>query len=766
MTDFVTQAHDFARRGWRVIPLHRAVIGGGCSCKKGTQCSSIGKHPIDMAWQKSEPMSAADIQATWDVPNPPNLGIAVGNVSGFWVLDIDPKNGGMETMAALVAEHSKLPETFVVQTGSGGFHYFFTLPDFELRNSADRVGKGIDTRAVGGQVVTAPSVTNKGVYTVVKDAPIAEAPAWLLELARKAEVDTDEIVTAKDLPKPEDLTPEQWDRMTRYAKRAITSELERLDRLKTEGWDGPPWNHTTFEVACSLIEFANSPWNAYSIDHARNDLLERAPRDNQGFDTYTVMKCWNSAKERIGEKARAMPVDRTSEPDPLFGGPDVRNPTGGDGTEAAPVTRRFYFGGEKGTTPLYDEMAQGVLDSGPVGWGRDNDFWSYSDGVWAPDHYCVQHRLVDMLGNAYKRTHTTNTSDVVQRHATFIDGEALEQFMNFRNGMVDWRTGDVLEHDPSYASTVRLGTDWDPEALCPRFDAWLAETLHEDYVKLAWEMIGYLMMSGNPKHHAFLLYGVGGSGKSTLLRVITRLLGPENIAAETLDDLSTNKFRTASLFGRIANIAGDIDASYQENTATFKRITGQDTVTAEHKNQAPFRFVNWAVPVFSANKIPGSADVTEGYLRRWIILRFTRPVPPDDRVDDFDQQLAEELPGIAHKAVIALRTMMGRGTDGHFEPEGEAIRGQEEFAEAIDQVRQWHASGGPTAGPEVTTALSDLYAAYVGWASRSDRRKVGEQEFSHRLEAIGYPITKVAGIVFHNGISVPKQHEPSPSNFF
>jgi P4 family phage/plasmid primase-like protien len=772
-TDLATAAHAYAARGWRVIPLHRVGPDGRtCSCRQGGNCTSKGKHPKDNEWQKAPRPSGPDIEDTWRVERPPNIGIATGEESGVWVLDIDPKGGGMESMARLVSEHGKLPTTYVAETGSKGYHYYFNLPDFVVKNDqSGHVAPGIDVRGKGGQVVAAPSHTDKGDYRVVQDAPVADAPQWLLEMVRKTEHDVADV-TAEDLPKPEDLDEQTWKRLSAYAERAIESELTRLDACKAAAtpnpndYRGAPWNHTTFEVACSLLEFANSPWCAYSAGHARADLLARAPRDAE-FDGHIILKCFESARERIGNKARPMPEDRTQEPDPMFGGPDVRNPSEGEGEQPGPVVRRtrVFFGGEQGTTPLYAEMARGVMELGPIGWGQDNDFWSYSDGFWKPDHYVVQHRLVDLLKNAYRTSHRSNTIDVVQRHAQRITGDPLESMMNFRNGMLDWREGTLVDHDPSYGSTVQLNTEWIPGEGCPRFEAFLNDIMHSDYVALAWEMLGYLMLSGNPHQVAFLFYGSGGNGKGTLLDLIGRLLGQSNIATESLDDLNGNRFRSAQLFGKIANIAGDIDATYQEHTAMFKSITGEDMITGEHKNLPPFRFQSWAVPVFSANKFPGSADVTEGYLRRWIILHFHKRISAKQIIlrSELMAAFEAEMPGIAYKAVEALRTLMERG---HFQPEGEAVKGGEEFAMSIDQVRQWLAKGEVTGGPGVETPLTTLYASYKDWSARAGHKApLRETEFSHRLDSLGYPAERIAGMDYHKEISVPVVAARTPAEF-
>jgi P4 family phage/plasmid primase-like protien len=756
--DMLAAAHEYRRRAWRVIQLHSVGPDGRtCSCQRGAQCPSAGKHPIENRWQNSPAYSAADIQALWDERPNANIGIATGLPSGFWVLDIDPKSGGMESMGNLTAAHGALPATFVVKTGSGGYHYYFLLPDdFEVQNDqSGYVAPGIDVRGRGGQVVAAPSVTDKGPYEIVTDLPVAQAPQWLLDAVHKPEHGDVEIITADDLPKPEDIEPAEWDRLNRYANQAIGRERDRLRKLELSGWDGEPWNGTTFEVSCALIEFVNSPWCSYSLGQARNDVMTLTPRDTEGFDNYTVAKTFQSAVNTVGEKARAMPENRQREPDPLFEGVEDRsNPTEGDGSEGHPVVgaqgpARFF--NEKGTELLARELANGVLELGPIGLGRDRDFWRYEGGVWRSDPDIVMHRSVDLLGNSYRPRHLSAAKDIVHRLARPITADPVPDYMNFRNGMLHWQTGVLEEHDPDFGSTIQFPLDYNPEAACPNFDKFLGQILHEDYVALAWEMLGYLMYSGNPQQVAFLFYGGGQNGKGTLIRVIEGILGRKNIAHESLDQLNKSTFSAVNLYGKIANIAGDIDATYQESTANFKKITGEDTIGAERKFGDRFDFENWAVPLFSANKIPGSADVTEGYLRRWIVLHFHKHIAESERITGLSDLLQAELEGIAAKALVPLRTLMVRD---RFDPQGEATKGKEEFAQAIDKVRHWVASGDAIESPETLCPLMDLYSSYAVWAERSGQRKVSEQEFSHRLENIGYPTKRENAQLCHVGLLV------------
>jgi P4 family phage/plasmid primase-like protien len=365
---------------------------------------------------------------------------------------------------------------------------------------------------------------------------------------------------------------------------------------------------------------------------------------------------------------------------------------------------------------------------------------------------------VRLLGPLYRDGHASNAKTFTRHTVGKIDADPKHpELLNFRNGMVAWESGDLLEHSPDYLSTTQLGTIWDPAATCPNFDTFLASVLSPDYIDLAWQMIGYLLYSGNPMQVAFMLTGPGGNGKGTLLRVVQDLLGKGNVASESLDSLNENRFAAVSLYGKIANIAGDIDGTYQESTANFKKLTGEDFYYAERKYGGRFGFTSWAVPIFSANKIPGSADVTEGYLRRWIILSMPRIIPDDEKILGLSSMLAEELPGIAAKAVPALRELMKRK---RFRITGDAEKGKQDFAEAIDQVRQW-ISDATIPSIDHFEPRTILYQAYKSWAERNNAGgKLSASAFYHRLETIGLVEKKVQGIRGFYGIIPSPETRP------
>ena len=112
-----------------------------------------------------------------------NIAVATGSRSGIVVIDVD-EEAGESSLRKLEKKHGALPETIETITGRGR-HLWFRAPDGVVtRNSAGKLGKGIDVRGEGGYVVAPPSVHPSGrAYTWSVDCAktLADPPAWLIE---------------------------------------------------------------------------------------------------------------------------------------------------------------------------------------------------------------------------------------------------------------------------------------------------------------------------------------------------------------------------------------------------------------------------------------------------------------------------------------------------------------------------------------------------------------------------------------------------------
>ncbi len=186
-------AIDLIKRGIRVMPVHSTAYFGsdiGCTCGNRA-CRSIAKHPIFLKWQN---IIEADVQTAkgWYLKYPwANLGVITGKISQVVVLDIDPKNGGMVSLQELEKRFGEIPETPIVRTGSGGTHYYFRHPGYQIPNRANMFGGGIDFRGDGGFVVAPESRhisgSNYEWEASPRQVPFADMPTWLQRELHKKE---------------------------------------------------------------------------------------------------------------------------------------------------------------------------------------------------------------------------------------------------------------------------------------------------------------------------------------------------------------------------------------------------------------------------------------------------------------------------------------------------------------------------------------------------------------------------------------------------
>ena len=169
--DTITFARAYSQKGWQSFP-----------------CRPKDKTPL-VKWADVATTEDNMLVGWWDNFPDANIGIACGKRSGIVVLDIDAGHGGYESLTALLNKYGPLPKTPVSKTGSGGEHIFFKHPGIEIRNSASKLGKGLDIRGDGGYVVAPPSLhPNGNIYEWVvrpSQVELSDMPEWMIELLKE-----------------------------------------------------------------------------------------------------------------------------------------------------------------------------------------------------------------------------------------------------------------------------------------------------------------------------------------------------------------------------------------------------------------------------------------------------------------------------------------------------------------------------------------------------------------------------------------------------
>lgn len=142
----VDWACRYARQGYPVFPVRG------------------DKRPL-VKWKDGATTDPAQIRAWWLQWPLAMIGMPTGKPSGLIVLDVDIKNGvnGFDTLKANGWDIPR--EAIEVLTPSGGSHFYFRAPEgVSVRNSAGKIGPGVDLRADGGFIVLPPSIPTLDSY--------------------------------------------------------------------------------------------------------------------------------------------------------------------------------------------------------------------------------------------------------------------------------------------------------------------------------------------------------------------------------------------------------------------------------------------------------------------------------------------------------------------------------------------------------------------------------------------------------------------------
>lgn len=235
-------------------------------------------------------------------------------------------------------------------------------------------------------------------------------------------------------------------------------------------------------------------------------------------------------------------------------------------------------------------------------------------------------------------------------------------WINFKNGMLDVKTGELHPHDPKFFSINQLPWDWNPNAdYGEDVENFLNFALYKENAReLFLEFCGLMMTTETAFQKYLMLIGQGGNGKSVLLNLISNAIGDENLSMMKLDKITGNRFALTEMVGKLANICADLRTGSYKDSENLKMLTGNDKMNAEPKGLEGFNFKPYAKLLFSANEVPRViGEESDAIYRRMMVLTIDRkPEKPDINLEE---KLKKQTPYFIRLCVEALRRLYERG---------------------------------------------------------------------------------------------------------
>lgn len=285
----------------------------------------------------------------------------------------------------------------------------------------------------------------------------------------------------------------------------------------------------------------------------------------------------------------------------------------------------------KGTTFLFDKFAVFLKNHHHI-IKINNQLHLYEDGIYISGQQVIESAMIQHIPqlNRAKRTEVMAYLDIMIRENTAPTDANL---IAFRNGLFNILDNVFIPFTHEHIITNKIDWDYNPNAYTELTDKTLNKIACNDQIirYLLEEVVGYSLYRRNEIGKAFIMIGEKNNGKSTFMDMMQTMLGENNISALDLKELG-DRFKTAELFGKLANIGDDIGDEFIANAAVFKKLVTGDRLNVERKGQNPFDFNNYSKMMFSANNIPriGKGKDSAAILRRLVIIPFDARFSPDD----------------------------------------------------------------------------------------------------------------------------------------
>lgn len=707
----VSTALEYARRGWSVFPL-----------------ANREKTPVTAHGFKDATTDAGQVERFWN-GSPRNIGIATGEVSGFFVVDVDGAEGLTE-WHALADGHEPIT-TLTAITGGGGLHLLFRwVNEWPINNSP--ISKNIHVRGNGGYIVAPPSVHPNGNVYLWQDesVAIADAPLWLFELLVGDKRKSSPPPSANaDAP----ANNSNNHNTSRYAEAALRSAVDRIGRA-SEGNRNDTLNREAFAVGAFVRDG--------HIDRATVERELHAAALAAGLTESETDKTLRSALDAaITRSNRVIATSSNGHAEPSASA-DVQQQADAVVAQAdasAPPKPPTPKGKEKQRIPTDDELAQRWLDEHPGTRYGLGEFRRYISGIWpALTAELVDAELSDVLQRAKVEgvRPTSGRVESVKYMARALTGKHTSEWdadpdlLVCANGTLHIPTMMLRDHCAEYYQTSGVAFDYDEDATAPTFQMVLNQTVPEA-ASFVQEFAGYSLTTDTRYEICLWFSGPPGSGKSTVIEGLRAMLG-SRCGLLGLADIERNTFALSNVPGKTLLISTEQPGGFMQATHVLNQLVSGEMLSVNRKYRDPVEIIPRAKLAWAMNDLPRVADSNDGLFRRVKIVKFPAlNSAPDPTVKE---RVKAEGAGVLNWALGGLQRLRTRG---RFDIPSSVSEAVEQFKQTND-VPALFVAECCIVGPDKQASAGVLYEAYKAWAISNGHKPQSSTTIANDWRRLGF----------------------------
>lgn len=386
----------------------------------------------------------------------------------------------------------------------------------------------------------------------------------------------------------------------------------------------------------------------------------------------------------------------------------------------------------------------------------EGEFYAYDkSGVFlAVDRAQLSRTVQDFAGSAVgDKDLSIKAADVKGTITLASDQLADPEFFQkarpgiaFANSFVQVTADGVVEveHSPEHRARVAYDFDYQPSEQPVRLLAFFSQVFRDDddapeKTAFLQELGGMSLIGLGTKYQTVaLLPGGGDNGKSTAISIIERVMPQGSVVAVPPQNLD-NDYRRATLKGARLNVVGELPENEILVSEHWKAaVDGITLMPARLPYGQPFYFKPIAGHLYCANRLPGTADHTRGFWRRWAVIFFNRRFLEHEKDPDIANRIiATERPAVVAWLLEGARRALAQGR--YTIPKSSAAA-VEAWRKSADQVSAFVDEKFEKFDGELFNLwfpADSLYKQYRMWAENNGHRPLSNVKFGERMQLLG-----------------------------
>jgi len=661
------------------------------------------KKPLGLKWQSIDGAnySAAEIESK----NINIYGVCAGS-AGILCFDIDKHSAAAFDILSKTVD--LLPETYTIQSPSGGLHLYYKLSDPEkgsflaLKINGDGAG---EIRYLGDNkdyknVIGPGSIKGGLEYKTIKDIPIAEI---------------------------------KWENIYSVVSQYSNSDKEYV-KLNS---DNPTVTINIMDVAKSI------PLKRNGKEYVGANPIHGATHGNN-FNISVDKNAWFCHRCNCGGgpvQLSYLLASNTCEAASGLKGIDYINQVKHLEIDLKKIllvdqpTSEKFIVAKVYRNMDFSKLARDAIKKLGIFYDPDKGlFWSWDDKdkMWAKlnkDH--IMHEIDMLVENNSGMSKSDVQTEIV--NALKLEGmrnkpKAIDwKWIQFKGKLVNFVTLEIMDASKEWFCINPLPWEYNPKEECPTIDKYLNDWAGENK-EVLYEVSAFACLRKYLLHRIIWLCGSGGNGKGRYLALLERLIGQSNMASSELELIIGSRFETFKIHNKLVCQIGETDYSILSKTDRIKKMSGEDLVPYEQKNGVAFDDHNYAKIIISTNGVPICTDTSDGFHRRQLIIDF--PNSFAESGDIIGNLSALEMSAFASKLILYMQRIY---TNNKFTGEGTIAEKR--------KIYDTHANPFPKfvlekydRDPNGSIPLYEVFDEYNFWLKQNGKRMLGKPEFKKILE--------------------------------